>query len=406
MRPTPSLRLAALASCAAVLWLAAPPLGAQDGPTYVAAAAGAARKSQLVVISAHADRDAHTLVVTGLDFGEEQPRITLGLDDLEVVSHDLGQIVATLPDGFPGGSYLLIVARGDKLSDYDVFHVTLPDLSDATAGAAPQKPAAPEEKRGVAGPAGPVGPAGATGAQGAAGPAGAAGAVGPQGPAGPQGPQGPPGVSGRLELAGHRCPTGTYLAGFDDAGGLACEPLSAAPNAPGGAADGTAAGRPTARIAACASDAQGADLPDEWTPRVPVLGSYPETRQQQTRGTFRAAGERDLFSIAARENDGGFCLDDRRDKPLAAHLVLAAPADRAATLCACWSASGSPCSRSRNQCVSAAPGGNAALDVAMRMVCGQVDEGTLDVEVLDAGGAGAAASVACPEWSVSWEISE
>lgn len=402
MRPTRLLRLAALASCAATACLA-PALRAQSEPTDAAAAA--ARKSQLVVISAHADRGAHTLIVTGLDFGEEQPRLTLGLDDLEVVSHDLGQIVATLPDGFPGGSYLLIVARGDKLSDYDVFHVTLPDLPDATAGERPEKPAAPEEKRAAAGPAGPTGPAGAAGAQGSMGPAGPAGARGPQGPAGPPGPQGPAGASGRLELAGHRCPAGTYLAGFDDAGGLVCEALTAASAAAGGATEAGSAEGGSSRIAACASDAQGADLPDEWTPRVPVLGSYPETRSQQTRGTFRAAGERDLFSIAARESDGGFCLDDRRDRPLAAHLVLAAPADRAATLCACWSVAGAPCSRSRNQCVSAAPGANAALDVAMRMVCGQVDEGTLDVEVLDAGAAAAAGSAACPEWSVSWEIS-
>ena len=401
MRPTRLLRLAALASCAALAWLAAP-LRAQDEPTYVAA--GAARRSQLVVVSAHADREASTLIVTGLDFGEETPRVTLGLDDLEVISHDFGQIVASLPEKFPSGSYLLIVARGDKLSDYDVFHVTLPDLPDAAAGERPEKPAAPEEKRSVAGPAGPAGAAGATGAQGAIGPAGPVGAMGPQGPAGPQGPQGPAGAPGRLELAGHRCPAGTYLAGFDDAGGLACEALAAAPGAPGGATEAGPAEGGASRIAACASDAQGADLPDEWTPRVPVLGSYPEVRQQQTRGTFRAAGERDLFSIAARESDGGFCLDDRRDRPLAAHVVLAAPADRAATLCACWSAAGAPCSRSRNQCVTAEPGANAALDVAMRMVCGQVDEGTLDVEVLDAGAA-AASSAACPEWSVSWEIS-
>ncbi|HEV8242189.1 MAG TPA: hypothetical protein VGS57_22675 [Thermoanaerobaculia bacterium] len=402
MRPTRLLRLAVFA---AALLLGALALRAQDGsadaPTDAATAA--ARPAQLVVLSAHADRAAHTLILTGLDFGEATPRVTLGVDDLEVVSHSLGQVVADLPDRFPAGTYLLIVARGAGLPEYDVFHVTLPDLPEATAER-PEKPAAPEEKRGVAGPAGPTGPTGVAGAQGAMGPAGPTGAVGPQGPTGAQGPQGPPGAPGRLELAGHRCPAGTYLAGFDDAGGLACEPLAAASGAGGGATDGGPATGPSARITACASDAQGADLPDEWTPRVPVLGSYPEVRQQQTRGTFRAAGERDLFSVAARESDGGFCFDDRRDRPLAAHLVLAAPADRAATLCACWSAAGAPCSRSRNQCTSAAAGGNASLDVAMRMVCGQVDEGTLDVEVLDAGGA-AASSGACPQWSVRWEIS-
>src|SRR5688500_15122688 len=115
-----------------------------------------APSSQLVVISAHADRAEQTLIVTGLDFGEAPPRLTLGVDDLEVISHDMGQAVAVLPDRFPAGSYLLIVASGSGLPEYDVFHVTLPDLPDREAGERPQRPAPAEEQKAVAGAAGPA----------------------------------------------------------------------------------------------------------------------------------------------------------------------------------------------------------------------------------------------------------
>jgi hypothetical protein len=401
MRPTRLLRLAVLASCAAstaTAWLAAP-LRAEDEPTYVAAAA--ARRSQLVVISAHADREAHTLIATGIDFGEEKPRVTLGLDDLEVVSHDLGQVVASLPDKFPAGSYLLIVARGDKLSDYDVFHVTLPDLPDAAAGERPEQET-PREKGTVAGPAGPAGPAGASGAQGPVGPAGPAGAMGPQGPVGPPGPAGAP---GRLELAGRRCPAGSYVAGFDDAGALTCEqpavtgPAEAATGSDGAAAL-VAAPQGSTNASACATDL-GTDFPDAWDARVPVLADYPATREGTTRGAFGGSADRDHFALAAREADGRFCLDDRRDRPLRARLTLTAPAEAAAALCACWSAPGAPCSRSRNQCVHAAAGDSNTLDLPMRMVCGQDDEGTLEVEVV-----AAAAVAACDAWTVSWQIGE
>ena len=386
MRPTHLLRFVLAASCLVAVAVAAPGLRAQDTPP-----------SQLVVLSAHADRVGHTLILTGLDFGEATPRVTLGVDDLEVVSHSLGQVVADLPDRFPPGSYLLIVARGDGLPDYDVFHVTLPDIPDAPAEGS-EKPAAAQETRTVVGPAGPAGSAGAAGAQGASGPAGPAGAIGPQGPAGPQGPPGPP---GRVELAGSRCPAGSYVAGFDEAGGLACEPVTTASVADGGAELGDAAPRDSSNAAlACATDL-GADLPDAWDARVPVLATYPAANAGETRGSFTNAADRDHFALSAREADGRFCFDDRRDRPLRARLTLGAPASGAAAVCACWSTGGAPCSRSRNQCVTADAGAANTLDLPMRMVCGQDDEGTLEVQVLTA-----APGAACGEWTVSWQIGE
>jgi hypothetical protein len=384
---------------AAALVLAALPLRAQD-----------AAPSQLVVISAHADRAAQTLIVTGLDFGEATPRVTLGVDDLEVISHDAGQAVAVLPERFPAGSYLLIVARGSGLPDYDVFHVTLPDLPDRAERERPPRREPAGEEKAATGAVGPVGPAGP---RGIAGTAGAAGPAGPMGPQGPAGEPGPPGPSGALELAGRRCPAGSYLAGFDDSGGLACEPLAAPVLDVERTADAMALGpAPAAASIAAVGDAAattclsdlagaGADLPDSWQPRVPLLAAYPAVRGGEAKGTFADAGDRDLFSLAAREADGRFCFDDRRDRPLTARLTLSAPADAAAALCACWSAAGSPCGRSRNQCVTAAAGGDGTLELPMRMVCGQDDEGTLEVEVR-----AVAPAAACGEWAVSWSIAE
>src|SRR5581483_10287796 len=76
---------------------------------------------------------------------------------------------------------------------------------------------------GPTGNVGPVGPQGATGSQGPAGPQGLMGLVGPVGPTGPAGPEGPEGPSADLsQLAGLSCPPGSYITGFDDAGGLVC----------------------------------------------------------------------------------------------------------------------------------------------------------------------------------------
>jgi len=80
------LRAAALAA----LLLAATSLRADD-----------AAPSQLVVLSAHVDRAAGTLTITGLDFGEATPRVTLGVDDLEVVRHDLGRRSPSCPPASP-----------------------------------------------------------------------------------------------------------------------------------------------------------------------------------------------------------------------------------------------------------------------------------------------------------------
>jgi hypothetical protein len=334
---------------------------------------------QLVVISAHADRLDGTLIVTGLDFGEDEPRVTLGVDDLEVFEHTQGRIVALLPPTFPAGTYLLIVARGPATIDYDVFYASVPPQPEPMRAPLPQPAAA-------RGPMGPQGPAGE---------------------AGPRGPQGPQGPSGRAELAGRRCPAGTYLAGFDAAGELACEALPAAvaaaepmrdpmDSAVGGDATGSV------RLASgCAGDAAaaGGDLPASWGPRVPVLADYPATAEGELRGRFGGGDAGDLLALAATESDGRLCLAAHRDKPVVATLELTSLAG--AVVCACWSRPGEPCALSANRCAEAAAGATATLEVPLPMSCGAVDGGLLEVEIRPT-----AAAAGCAEWQLRWRLAE
>jgi hypothetical protein len=340
--------------------------------TSLAGAAAAAATPQLVVISAHADRLAGTLIVTGLDFGEEEaPRVTLGVDDLEVIEYSQGRIEAELPASFPAGSYILIVARGPGLNEYDVFNAAVPEVPVRSLA-----------------PATPLG--------------------GPRGPMGPPGPVGPAGASGRSELAGLRCPAGSYLAGFDPAGELVCEALPSVPaDAPPAqqasaltAATGTPAAAPRAALD-CGGDAagDGADLPGAWSPRVPVLAEYPATHAGVLRGRLGGADDADLLALAASETRGRFCLSDDRDRALTARLGLTSDT-AGASLCACWSRLGEPCALSRNRCAPVPAGGTAELTVPMKMLCGAVDSGFLEVEVRPA------STTTCSDWQLNWEIAE
>jgi hypothetical protein len=129
-----------------------------------------------VIASAHADLDAQTLTVDGLEFGTEAPLVTLDLLTLPVIASTPSRITAALPAGLGAGSYLLTVAPGPTYGTRASFVLA---VSPALPG-----PEGPEGPQGPAGPAGPMGPVGPPG------PAGATGAVGPVGPQGPPGPDG------------------------------------------------------------------------------------------------------------------------------------------------------------------------------------------------------------------------
>jgi len=116
-----------------------------------------------VIDSATPNYATNQLTIVGSSFGTA-PTVKIDAQTLTLVSHSATTIVATLPNGISGGSYLLTVGSAGATGSFDL-------------------------SLGVAGPQGPMGP------QGPQGPQGQTGAQGPAGPTGPQGAQGPAGVS-------------------------------------------------------------------------------------------------------------------------------------------------------------------------------------------------------------------
>jgi hypothetical protein len=141
---------------------------------------------------------AGLLRISGHNFGNVPPTVTLGGRAVRVVSVTSTRIEALLPE-MTAGTYLvtLTVERGGS-QWHDESWVAL-----GFQGA-----------DGAMGPAGPVGPMGPTGQQGLAGPSGPRGATGARGdvgPAGPAGAQGLPGVAGPTSIqsfAGLSCIVG------------------------------------------------------------------------------------------------------------------------------------------------------------------------------------------------------
>jgi len=116
-----------------------------------------------VIDAATPNYATNQLTIVGTLFGTA-PTVKIDGQALTLVSHSATTIVATLPTGISGGSFLLTVTSGGATGSFDL-------------------------SLGVAGPEGPMGPQGPQGLQGPAGVQGAAG------PAGPQGAEGPAGVS-------------------------------------------------------------------------------------------------------------------------------------------------------------------------------------------------------------------
>ena len=181
------------------------------------AASEPAQDKQLVIYSATVNRVSETLTVRGANFGSSL-LVQLEESSLTVLSVHGNEAVVQLSAAVPDGSYLLLVAKGNRTIDRDVFHVSV-----TTPQSGPTGPAGPAGATGPAGPAGEKGPAGAAGATGPAGPAGpqgpagsdgapgatgATGATGPAGPAGPAGPTGPAGADGKDGATGPQGPAG------------------------------------------------------------------------------------------------------------------------------------------------------------------------------------------------------
>ena len=98
-----------------------------------------------VIDSAQADFSAHTLLITGADFGSTPPTVTLGATALTVTAFSPTSLRATLPAGWAAGSYHLRVATATTPPGIAALDVTI-----GTVG--------PIGPQGEAGPAGPMGP--------------------------------------------------------------------------------------------------------------------------------------------------------------------------------------------------------------------------------------------------------
>jgi hypothetical protein len=174
--------------------------------------------NQLLILRAEVDYAANRLTVTAENLGTPTAlTVELNKVRLTVESWTSSNVVAQLPEPLRAGTYLLTLATGSGVGDFDAFNLTI-----GAAG-----PVGPQGPRGEAGPAGPAGPKGDPGPQGPEGdtgpqgpkgdpgPQGATGpqgADGPQGAAGPQGPAGPPGAAGSASTSKRIAMQRWYLA--------------------------------------------------------------------------------------------------------------------------------------------------------------------------------------------------
>jgi hypothetical protein len=90
-----------------------------------------------IINSAQANLSAHTITISGINFGSTQSTVNLDAMALAVTSFSPTAIQAALPAGLGASSYHLVVATGSAPPGIALLDVTI----------------------GVAGPVGPVGPA-------------------------------------------------------------------------------------------------------------------------------------------------------------------------------------------------------------------------------------------------------
>ena len=181
--------------------------------------AGAQLKLPPIITSAVPDAANGVLVVRGVNFGANPPRVTLNSYELPVITAGPQEIIVALDANTPAASYLLVVYRGPL---FGIFVVTIgasgpagPRGAEGPQGvpgndgahgapgiAGPPGTPGPTGNTGPAGPAGATGLSGATGATGATGPQGGTGDTGATGPQGADGPQGPAGLQGSAGVGG------------------------------------------------------------------------------------------------------------------------------------------------------------------------------------------------------------
>ncbi len=164
-------------------------------------AAKTSSANQVAIISATADLTSHVLTITGTNFGNTTPAVTLNGLALVVTSSSATTISATIPGSFTPGSYLLTVSAGGGQPSSDSFDITI-GYGGSTGAMGATGPQGPEGAMGAAGPKGDTGGTGSPGPQGLIGPLGPQGLPGPVGPLGAAGPQGVKGDNGATGAQG------------------------------------------------------------------------------------------------------------------------------------------------------------------------------------------------------------
>jgi hypothetical protein len=139
---------------------------------------------QLVIIEVYVDFVNRTISINGKHFTNGiNPVVTLGNQNLNIITYSATEIITNLPTTITDGDYLMTVSTGASIENHDSFNLTI-------GAVGPQ------------GPQGPKGDKGDTGLQGSKGEQGLQGVAGPQGEQGLQGSKGDKGDTGETGQQG------------------------------------------------------------------------------------------------------------------------------------------------------------------------------------------------------------
>jgi hypothetical protein len=146
---------------------------------------------QLLIVEVFVNFINENITINGDNFTNgDEPDITLGNQDINVISYSDNEIITELPQNITDGDYLMTVTTGSSNQNFGSYNLTIGAVG-------------PEGPKGDKGDTGDTGPEGSQGIQGPVGPQGIQGEQGPQGAQGPQGSQGeqgPPGPAGAIDV--------------------------------------------------------------------------------------------------------------------------------------------------------------------------------------------------------------
>jgi hypothetical protein len=131
-------------------------------PAFLQAESHVSSPDIVTIDGAQVNLSTNTIAISGSNFGNQLPEVSLDATPLVVTAFEPARIQANLPVGLVPGSYRMVVTAGRDSPRLGFMDVTI-------------------------GAVGPLGPSGPPGMPGKVGPQGPAGRAGPAGPAGPSG---------------------------------------------------------------------------------------------------------------------------------------------------------------------------------------------------------------------------